>query len=105
MHVANERQIQLHDLRLERGEAREPRISGAQVVDRKAEARAPQRVRFFRNILDVLDRRALRHFEYYACRNLREWRAEIVKIGVEQIARVEVDEEQRVSRCPLERLG
>ena len=93
--IPHQRHIELHDFRLQRDEAREAGIPRAEIVDRDAEAELAERVDAFLDVLHVVEGGALGDLQDYASRDLRQGRREIIQVRVEQIARVQVDEEQR----------
>src|SRR5260370_36551403 len=103
--VAHEGHVELHDLGLERREAREPGISRTEVVDRDPETETPQSEDTSLNILNVVNGRALRDLKDDAFGHLGERSAAVEQIRIEQVSRVQVHEERRVVRRSVERFG
>jgi len=88
VNVAHQRHVELDDLRLEHGEARQPGVTRAQVVQSDAEPEVSQLGDSRLNVFDVIDRRALGDFEHDPPGHLRERCAGLVKRFVEQVPRV-----------------
>jgi len=104
MDVADERHVQLDDLGLQRDEAREPGVPRSQIVDRDAVAIETEDAHARLDVLHVVDRGAFGDLEDDAIRESGQGRGGFVELGVEQIVRVEVDEEQRLARRSVESL-
>jgi len=105
VHVAHERHVELDDLGLEKREAGEARVSCAEIVDRDLK---PDRAKLGyagRDILDLVERRALGDLEHDATGDLGKRRFRRRQRGIEQIARVQVDEKEARIGVVLHRHG
>src|SRR5216683_2120898 len=90
--VAQQGHVELHDVRLELGEAGQPRVPGAQVVHRDAVAHALERLHPGAGVLHLVEPGALGDLQHHAGGVGGERRGRVQQVVVEQVGGVEVDE-------------
>src|SRR3954469_7386885 len=99
--AANERHVELDDMRLELGEAGEAGVSGAEVVHGDPVAHLLQLLDPTAGVLDVVEAGPLGDLEHDAFRVPRERSGRIEEVLVHQIGRVQIDEDLSRSRGEL----
>src|SRR6187402_3839235 len=88
MDAANERHVELDEFRFQLREAGQPRIAGAEVIERDPEAQRTQARNAIAHIADVFERSALGNLEHDAVSEGSEGRIFFEQSFVDQIFRV-----------------
>jgi hypothetical protein len=95
VHVSHESHVELDDLRLQQRKARQPCIPRPQIVDRDAEAHLPERGDAGAHVFDRIERSAFGDFENDVLGDLRQRRVRRHERRIEQVGRVQIDEQHR----------